>query len=288
MSWCRTWYLANDTQLFLMLPFMTKLHSKNRRAAWLVLVLSILACLGIRAALDLKYSLSDCLGSNSSSELLDEARDQTVLYNKPFVQTSHANQTFDRPQFRYTRALPYLIGIGLAYFYSEKGGAKNTQKLTLSKPFVALLWTLTALSLGFCVYGTYGMRKSAGADAGGCTWNNYQNFFYNVFSTLAWSFGICFIIFAGLFGYGGIVTKILANDLFCPLSRLVYCAYLVHPMLMYVLYFGGNKQPDWTDYRSTMDFFAFAFASFTVALVGHLLVEKPLNGIQKILLPAAR
>ena len=230
---------------------MTKLHSKNRRAAWVVLLALVLGCLGARASLDLHYSLNGCLGSDSYQTLLDEARDQTVLYNKPFALHALGSPSLTLP-CSYTRALPYLFGIGLAYFYAEKGGAKNTQKLNISRPVIALLWTATAATMMLCVYGTYGMRKPSGINVGECTWGNTQNFFYTVFSTVGWGLSITFIVFAGLFGYGGPVTKLLASGIFCPLSRLVYGAYLVHPMLMYSLYFSGNKQTDWFDYRVAM------------------------------------
>ena len=100
------------------------------------------------------------------------------------------------------------------------------------------------------------------------------------------SIAVGFIIWSGLFGYGGWVTRLLSQDFWCPLGRLVYCAYLVHPMLMYALYYSGNKPADWYDYRAAMDVLAFYFAAFGVALAGHLLIEKPMINLQKILLPA--
>jgi hypothetical protein len=81
----RSWYLANDTQLFLILPFMTKLHSVNRRVAWAVLTLLVLSAIGLRAGLSAGYNLQQCLDITSPTYALDLARDQTVVYNKPFV-----------------------------------------------------------------------------------------------------------------------------------------------------------------------------------------------------------
>ena len=81
----RSWYLANDTQLFLILPFMTKLHSVNRRVAWAVLTLLVLSAIGLRAGLSAGYNLQQCLDITNPNYALDQARDQTVVYNKPFV-----------------------------------------------------------------------------------------------------------------------------------------------------------------------------------------------------------
>jgi hypothetical protein len=46
-------------------------------------------------------------------------------------------------------------------------------------------------------------------------------------------------------GYGGLVTKFFASSVFTLLGRLVYGAYLVHIMLMYILYGSSNKKTDW-------------------------------------------
>jgi hypothetical protein len=106
---------------------------------------------------------------------------------------------------------------------------------------------------------------------------------------------------------GGFVTRFLAHPLWTPLSRLVYGAYLVHPMIIYGLFYTMNsvriysdpsvcacsfcivdQKYDYTPYRQTADFIAMAFGAFSVSVVGHLLIEKPFNNIQKIVIPAGR
>lgn len=184
--------------------------------------------------------------------------------------------------------MPYLLGIALAYYYFEKGGAKNTQRVHVSKPVIALAWLVIAVIMGLSVFGSYGMKKDGGPNSSDCTWNQAQNYMSMIFNTTGWSVAICFIVWAGLFGYGGWVTDILASDIFCPLSRLVYGAYLVHPMLMYTLDYSSSHEIDFYWYRINIEFFGLAVASFGLSLLGHLLIEKPLNNVQKIVLPAGR
>ena len=38
----------------------------------------------------------------------------------------------------------------------------------------------------------------------------------------------------------GFINTLLSWKAFVPLSRLTYCAYLVHPLVMYVYYFNWN------------------------------------------------
>jgi hypothetical protein len=76
--------LANDTQLFLLLPILAKLHTKSRKIAWAVVITLIVAATATRGVLTHEYTLTSCLGASDMSGS-DQARGQTVLYNKPFV-----------------------------------------------------------------------------------------------------------------------------------------------------------------------------------------------------------
>merc|ERR1712127_711595 len=51
-------------------------------------------------------------------------------------------------------------------------------------------------------------------------------------SRLTWGFGISWIIFACHYGYGGPVNSFLSIKAFVPITRLCYCAYLIHPTIM--------------------------------------------------------
>ena len=58
---------------------------------------------------------------------------------------------------------------------------------------------------------------------------------YGIFfslTKLAWSVAVCWVIFACHYGYGGVVNSILSAKSYIPLTRLSFCAYLVHPPLM--------------------------------------------------------
>eukprot|EP00042_Codosiga_hollandica_P030111 m.173420 g.173420 ORF g.173420 m.173420 type:complete len:178 (+) comp53270_c0_seq1:1708-2241(+) len=90
------------------------------------------------------------------------------------------------------------------------------------------------------------------------------------------------------FRYGGPVTQFLSNSMWTPFSRLVYGAYLVHPILMYGVYYSGSRKLEFSFLAGSLHFLGYAVAAFFVSLVGHLLVEKPLNNVQKIVLPAGR
>jgi hypothetical protein len=55
--------------------------------------------------------------------------------------------------------------------------------------------------------------------------------FYVSVGHTAWGFALIWITLSCAWGYGGIVNSILSYRGFFPLSRLTYCAYLIHPVL---------------------------------------------------------
>jgi hypothetical protein len=48
----RSWYLADDTQLFLLIPILAQVHAANRKAAWALVLGLIVGCLAMRAWFD--------------------------------------------------------------------------------------------------------------------------------------------------------------------------------------------------------------------------------------------
>jgi hypothetical protein len=57
-------------------------------------------------------------------------------------------------------------------------------------------------------------------------------FISNICSVLAWGVGLAWIVLWCISRKSGILSKILGYSGVLPLSRLAYCAYLVHPMIM--------------------------------------------------------
>lgn len=57
---------------------------------------------------------------------------------------------------------------------------------------------------------------------------------YDALSRVAWSMGLCYIIFACAHGYGGPVNWFLSLPLWQPLSRLSYAIYLLHFIVIMV------------------------------------------------------
>ncbi|CAE1236827.1 unnamed protein product [Acanthosepion pharaonis] len=59
---------------------------------------------------------------------------------------------------------------------------------------------------------------------------------YTALARTVWALSVGWVIYACSTGYGGFVNTILSWKAFIPLSRLTYCAYLVHPIILQSFY----------------------------------------------------
>lgn len=71
---------------------------------------------------------------------------------------------------------------------------------------------------------------------------------YSATSRLVWSLGLSWITFVSLHNYGGLVSAFLCAKVWVPLSRLTYCAYLVHPIIIAIFYGSRHQTFDYSFY----------------------------------------
>lgn len=85
---------------------------------------------------------------------------------------------------------------------------------------VTFLWIISIVTTFVLVHGLYNEL------------NEIQSAAYVALSHTAWALSISWIIIACVTGYGGPVNVILSSKILIPISRLTYCAYLIHPLIM--------------------------------------------------------
>uniref|UniRef100_A0A914NYM0 Acyltransferase 3 domain-containing protein n=1 Tax=Panagrolaimus davidi TaxID=227884 RepID=A0A914NYM0_9BILA len=90
---------------------------------------------------------------------------------------------------------------------------------------------------------------------------------YSFLSKPAWELGLTWLIVSCYYGYGGPINQFMSWNIWVPLGRLSYCAYLVHlPIAIYIfgleqneIYFSSIWQII-SNYFFTTLFAAFSFA----------------------------
>ncbi|XP_076252786.1 nose resistant to fluoxetine protein 6-like isoform X2 [Rhynchophorus ferrugineus] len=222
MLW--SWYLANDSQFYVIASILLIIAVKNAKSFKAVSVtLGILLISSWIATFVIAMKNKYVATVKDPFALFDE------LYDKPWM-----------------RIGPYLIGMIVG-------------------------WILSLSCLASLVYGLGkdGLVPPASA-------------FYVAFGHTAWGLSIAWITVACCSGYGGCLNSIFSWKLFLPVSRLTYCAYLVHPMMMCFTNFVLDGPIHMHTFFMMVMFFGNLVITFLVAFVISIGFEAPMINILKL------
>ncbi|KAG8259127.1 hypothetical protein J6590_017305 [Homalodisca vitripennis] len=123
------------------------------------------------------------------------------------------DELYDKP---WTRLGPYLVGMFSGWFLF-----KTKCKVHVSKFTTVACWVLSLMVLASLVYGVLNAQLGVSGSA-----------IYVALGHTAWGLALAWIVIACCTGHGGYINTLLSCRLLHPLSRLTYCAYLIHPVLM--------------------------------------------------------
>ncbi|KAL4706806.1 hypothetical protein ACJJTC_010040 [Scirpophaga incertulas] len=189
MVW--SWYMANDTQFYvvgIILLLMSVKHLKLATVSlFVVMVTSWATTIYISVWHQYKARIQEPF------EMFD------ALYDKPW-----------------SRIGPYLIGMIVGWYLH-----KTKCKIQMPYWLVAVGWTGALAIIGSLIFGMVDGYFEVWPTA-----------FYISIGHTAWGVAVAWVTVACCCGYGGLVNGALSYRGFLPLSRLTYCAYLVHPTIM--------------------------------------------------------
>ena len=106
---------------------------------------------------------------------------------------------------------------------------------------------------------------------------------YSALSKPAWALGLTWIVVSSYYGYGGPINRFMSWNIWVPLGKLSYCAYLVHyPLINYI--FGLEKNAIYFSslWQIILNFVVPVIACTAVlALLLSALVEVPIGKVSK-------
>eukprot|EP00057_Strongylocentrotus_purpuratus_P004135 XP_003728102.1 PREDICTED: nose resistant to fluoxetine protein 6 [Strongylocentrotus purpuratus] len=258
LSW--SWYLATDMQLFLLAIILTVLLWWFPAIGIATLTLLSIASIMIRAVI---FSLRDYAATQIINTVAGQASGLMFIFSvKP-----------------YACATGYLVGFAMGYFLHT---LKNKTVPRLHTIAVLLGW-MTAFAIGMSiVYGLYGVFNHPGLEI--VPPDKATNVVYGCLKSLAWTLALSWVVFSCHHGYGGVINRFLSWSLWIPLSRLTFCAYLLHPAVIY-LYTGTISM----SYNGPIIHQSFLFAgfvtiSYSAAFILSSLIEVPISSLQKMFL----
>ncbi|XP_058971592.2 nose resistant to fluoxetine protein 6-like [Pocillopora verrucosa] len=246
MMW--SWYLASDMQFYTIAPVILFI------AYWLRLrgLLAIVAVLSCAS-----FAITGTL--YSSHDLTDD--DFALVYTKP-----------------YCRIASYLVGMVLGYFFHH---TKDYRLPTKVKKYVFNVtgWCLAIVLAVSSLYGKYKTVREHNPHPFSPT----QEIAYGILKRFAWSLAIAWVIFACQSGLGGLVNRILSARFWIPLSRLTYCAYLVHVIVLQNLYARFESVWFYTDSYMVFRYVGIVGISYGVAFIVSVCVEFPTMQLEKLI-----
>ncbi|GLH08512.1 Uncharacterized protein GBIM_13732 [Gryllus bimaculatus] len=173
------------------------------------------------------------------------------------------DELYDKP---WTRVGPYLVGMAIGWYLQ-----RNKCKIHMNLVVATGGWALALGCFATLVYSVLHVKMTVIGSAA-----------YMALGHTAWGAALGWVVVASCCGYGGFINKLLSFKAMVPMSRLTYCAYLVHPILMLIT----SSQMDGPLHLHTsmvlIIFLGNLMMSYTVSFMISLVLEAPLVNILKI------
>ncbi|KAL3870229.1 hypothetical protein ACJMK2_038306 [Sinanodonta woodiana] len=245
MAW--SWYLANDMQFFIISP---------------ILLIALYRSPIIGGIVSSIFLTATFITSGVIASVNDV--DANILNQKG---TIGFMQLYIKP---YCRIGPYIIGILTGYILY-----KTDCKVRVGRTRNMVGW-LTATGVALAVlYGLYNPNND--------TLSTGVSALYLSLARTAWGVALAWVIFACATGNGGFINTLLSWNVYIPLGRLTYCAYLIHPIVMIVYYGSLRNTIIFNDLNISYLFVSHLVFAYAAAFILSLAFESPMMGLEKVL-----
>ena len=250
MGW--SWYLANDMQFYVLAPL-------------IIIPLYYFFPVGLVITILL-------LGASIiTNGVIASTKGYSANLYMPPANISNDSEPDDMYIKPYCRVPPYLVGLMLGYLIYRK--VCFPLHWILNYVIYSVIWLFSA---GLCFAVVYGLYD---------TWHGHVttravNVTYYMFGRFSWGLGLALMVFACHNGYGCVINNFLSMKFWIPLSRLTYNAYLIHPIVLSVLYGTMKDTFVYSDYTIASMIVSNVVLSYGVAGVVAAFVEFPLSNLE--------
>ena len=260
-----TWYLANDMQFYIFSPIILIPLYFLFPIGLVICAIVLLVCFIITGTLTGVYDLQ-------ANEFAIFAYGYSPKNPSPIV--SFQNLLYIKP---WHRVAPYIVGLILGYILYR---VRVPKKRIVFYLFFGPLLFISALCLFWTLYGLY------------FTWHGHvpstaENVIYVTFSRSIWSLGLALLVLVCHYGYGGPINTFLSMKFWIPLSRISYNAYLLHPLILTVIFASERKTINYQDYNLTVYAIGVVVLSYGAAAIVSVFVEFPIGNLEQALFKLA-
>uniref|UniRef100_A0A1B0FGS6 Nose resistant-to-fluoxetine protein N-terminal domain-containing protein n=1 Tax=Glossina morsitans morsitans TaxID=37546 RepID=A0A1B0FGS6_GLOMM len=172
---------------------------------------------------------------------------------------------YDKP---WQRVGTYVMGMLTGYIiHKVKTPPKISGRINI------LLWILSLGLLALIIFGVWEGQL-----------NEVSTAFYVSIGHTAFGFSLIWMVLSCCWGLTPTINRLLSYRCLWPLSRLTYCAYLIHPVIMLITAFRMDGTVQLNNVLIIIVFFGNAVVSFIAAFFISVLLEAPVVRLLKILL----
>ena len=255
------WYLANDMQFYIIAPLMLISAYHCLPASLIITGAFLVSGFTIDAALTGVYDFQ-------ANQLSGLAYHYT---SRPNATQAYGDAIYSKP---WDRISPYIVGLALGYVLYRKLQFNYSKVINLF--FYGALWVIATITAFWLVYGLY------------FTWHGHiphtiENIIYITFSRYLWASCLALVVFSCHNGYGWFINSFLSMKLWTPLARMTFNAYLVHPVVIFVIYGQLQTPIHYTDITLVCYYVAFVVLSYAAAGVVCVAVELPLGTVELLI-----
>ncbi|KAF8796916.1 Nose resistant to fluoxetine protein 6 like protein [Argiope bruennichi] len=248
MGW--SWYLANDMQFYVISPLFLISLWRWPKIGYSLLGLFFSITFACNFVLTYEY---DIIAGFGNINLL--SKDAANVINR-------INGAFDKIYYKpYTRIGPYLVGLFLAYYICKRKWNKSP---SLNWVTLAVGWIVASGITLTCQFGLYHLDLTT-----------LEACFYNALSRTGFALGLGWVIFVCVIGQGGVVNSILSWKALIPLSRLTYCAYLVHLIVVLTYFTSVRTLTNFSHINAVLLYLGMLVITYGAAVATSLLFESP-------------
>ena len=184
--------------------------------------------------------------------------------------TNYSNLMYVKP---WHRVAPYIVGLILGYVLFR---FHLPTKYRVNYLIFSVLIILSGILLTLPLYGLY------------FQWHGHipikaENVIYIMFSRFSWGLGLALLVFTCHYGYGGPINWFLSMKVWIPLSRLCYNAYLLHPLILTVIFGSERSVIHYQDYNLAIYAIGVTVLTFGAAAVVAVFVEFPIGNLEQAL-----
>ena len=253
------WYLANDMQFYIIAPLILVPAFYFIKAALVFVAILLFCSFTVTAVLVGVYDLQ-----------VNKFAEVAYGYNGTATTSDYDALIYVKP---WSRIPPYLVGLILGYLFYKEYRLPFSKRKNAVLSFILLV--LAGIAGIFQLYGLYFSWH-------GHTPTRFENVLYATVNYFLWGMVLATLIFVCHNGYGWIINSFLSMKMWIPLSRMTFNAYLVHPVVLTVIFGQLQKSIHYTDITMAFYVVGIVVLSFGVAGVVCVFVEFPLGTVEML------